>query len=55
MYGHTDLFGFDQCRQYAECGDDSNTKCVIIIPVDGPEKDTGNLKDVKRVDNLWKK
>jgi hypothetical protein len=48
----TNLSCLHKGRNDTESGNDSDAEGVIIVIINRPQDDAGNLKDVKRVDNL---
>jgi hypothetical protein len=48
----TRFFCVNQCRRYAQGRDEQNAECVIIIFIQRPQNNAGNLKDVERMDDL---
>jgi hypothetical protein len=48
----TRFFCVHQCRRHTQSGDKQNAERVIVILVQRPQNNAGNLKDVERMDDL---
>ena len=48
------LLRFNKCRYDANDGDEGDAKCVIVIIIQAPENEAGDLEDVERMDDLRK-
>jgi hypothetical protein len=45
-------FRLDQCAEDTGNADDGNGKCVVVVVVEGPEHNRGDLEDVEWVEDL---
>ena len=48
----SNLFGFVESCDYACDRYKSDAKCIVVVVVKAPQKDTSNLKYVERMNNL---